>query len=186
MSKYLVAGLGNPGPKYQGTRHNVGFMALDAFAERHDLAASKRKFDGWFGDFRVLGDRVLLLKPLTMMNRSGKSVRQAAAYNNVEADQIIVIHDDIDLELAQIRVKIGGSAGGHNGLSDIISRTGSSDFIRIRFGIGRPENGSVTNHVLGRFTPEQFQEVEKSMNIVCDTIETIVTKGPQEAQNRFN
>jgi PTH1 family peptidyl-tRNA hydrolase len=104
----------------------------------------------------------------------------------VEADQIIVIHDDIDLELAQIRVKIGGSAGGHNGLSDIISRTGSSDFIRIRFGIGRPENGSVTNHVLGRFTPEQFQEVEKSMNIVCDTIETIVTKGPQEAQNRFN
>lgn len=186
MSRYLVAGLGNPGRKYRGTRHNIGFMVLDRLAERHRLRLSENKFDGQFDSGRLGGEKAYVLKPQTYMNRSGESVGKAARYHEIPADHVVVIHDDVDLELGRLAVKIGGGHGGHNGLKSVADQLGSKGFLRVRCGVGRPEHGSVTDFVLGKFEGGEQPVVERVVELACDAVETILRDGPDEAQNQFN
>lgn len=183
---YLLVGLGNPGPKYDATRHNVGFMALDRLAERHSLALTQQKFHGRYATGFCRSQKVCLLEPDTFMNLSGKSVVAASQFYSVEPDKIVVLHDELDIELGTVRVKIGGGHGGHNGLRDIAAKLGTKDFLRIRLGIGRPEHGDVTNHVLSRFRPDEESEVSEMLDTACDAIEMLLEKGAVAAQNEFN
>jgi peptidyl-tRNA hydrolase, PTH1 family len=186
MSRFLIVGLGNPGPKYERTRHNVGFMALERLARRHRLSLSSQKFDGRT-DTGLIGDqKVVLLEPLTFMNRSGKSVAAAANFYGLADEHIVVIHDEIDLPVGRLRVKSGGGHGGHNGLRDIVAKLGSRDFIRLRLGVGRPEHGDVTNHVLGPFSSDDEREVDELLETACDAVEVVIQEGVSAAQNRFN
>ncbi|MGM0555067.1 MAG: aminoacyl-tRNA hydrolase [Myxococcota bacterium] len=186
MSRYLIAGLGNPGTKYAGTRHNIGFMAVDRLAERHRMSLGTEKFDGRF-DTGVIGrEKVALLEPQTFMNRSGRSVQAAASFYDVPTDQIIVVHDEIDLDVGQLRLKAGGGHGGHNGLRDIAQKLGTKDFLRVRLGVGRPEHGDVTNHVLGQFQRDEQPLVDDLIERGCDAIELLLSDGLARAQNRFH
>lgn len=183
---HLIVGLGNPGAKYDATRHNVGFMALDRLAERHNIALTQQKFHGRYATGFCGAEKVCLLQPDTFMNLSGKSVVAAAQFYSVEPESIVVLHDDLDIEPGKIRVKIGGGHGGHNGLRDIASRLGTKDFLRVRLGIGRPEHGDVTNYVLGRFRPDEEHDVVEMLETACDAIESILENGAPAAQNEFN
>ncbi len=186
MSRYLIVGLGNPGSKYARTRHNIGFMALERLAERHRMALATEKFDARYATGRVANEMVVLLEPQTFMNRSGKAVVAAAHFYDVDPARIIVVHDDIDLALGTIRVKSGGGHGGHNGLRDIVAQLGSREFLRVRLGIGRPEHGDVTNHVLGTFGRDEQDDVAELVETACDAVETLLREGLDAAQNRFN
>lgn len=157
---WLVVGLGNPGSEYALTRHNIGFMAVDALAGR---ASFTSKFHGEMAAATIEGEKVLLLKPQTFMNRSGKSVQAAMAFYKIPPEQVIVLHDEIDLPLGKLRIKRGGGANGHNGLKDIDQLIGDG-YWRIRLGVGRPEGQApVHDYVLGRFTPAQMSDVEKML-----------------------
>lgn len=186
VSRRLIVGLGNPGRKYEGTRHNIGFEVLRRLGDRYRLTLTQKKFSGVFATGSVAGQDVVLLEPHTYMNKSGKSVQAACQFYNVDASDLIVLHDDIDLSPGTVRIKDGGGHGGHNGLRDIISRIGGRDFVRIRLGVGRPEHGDVTNHVLGRFSGEERDLAAEMVEEGCDAIETVLTDGVGQAQNRFH
>jgi len=186
VSRTLIAGLGNPGRKYQGTRHNIGFRTLDQLAGRYRLDVTQSKFDGLYTTGRIAGADVLLLKPQTFMNKSGKSVQAARDYYGISAGDTIVLHDDIDLEVGQLKVKSGGGHGGHNGLRDIVQKTGDRDFVRIRLGVGRPEHGNVRNYVLSSFDSGQQADVDELVEIGCDAVETVLSDGVARAQNLFH
>ncbi|MGY5339124.1 aminoacyl-tRNA hydrolase [Levilactobacillus spicheri] len=151
----MIVGLGNIGPQYDGTRHNTGFMVVDAFAQAHQLTLDTRKFDARFGTGMVNGEKVLVVKPTTFMNESGRAVHPLMDYFKIDLDDVIVVHDDMDLPLGRIRLRDHGSAGGHNGIKSIIAHVGSQDFDRIRVGIARPQQHSVVDYVLGKFTTDQ-------------------------------
>ncbi len=186
MSRKLIVGLGNPGRKYAGTRHNIGFRLLDELAARARLSVNQSKFDGLYTTGVIAGEDVVLLKPQTFMNKSGKSVLAARQFYDIAVEDTIVLHDEIDLEAGVLRLKDGGGHGGHNGLRDIISRTGERDFIRVRLGIGRPEHGNVTAHVLGRFAGDEEDDVAELVVDGCDAVEILLTDGVSAAQNRFH
>ena len=186
VSRRLIVGLGNPGRKYEGTRHNIGFDVLRRLGERYRLSLTQKKFSGVFTTGSVAGEDVVLVEPHTFMNKSGKSVQAARQFYSVDAEDLIVLHDEIDLEPGTIRIKEGGGHGGHNGLRDIISRTGDRDFVRIRLGVGRPEHGDVTNHVLSRFSGSERDLIAEMVEDACDAIETVLTDGVSQAQNRFH
>jgi PTH1 family peptidyl-tRNA hydrolase len=184
--RHLIVGLGNPGPKYEATRHNVGFMALDRLADRHGIPLTQTKFHGRYATGLVGSASVALLQPQTYMNLSGKAVVAASGFFRTEPSDIVVVHDEVDLELGTVKVKIGGGHGGHNGLRDIIAKTGSKDFVRIRVGIGRPQKGDVTNHVLGPFRKNEVDELDQVLDVAADAIEVVLDRGPEAAQNEFN
>lgn len=186
MSSFLLVGLGNPGPKYAATRHNVGFMAVDRIGDIHRIQLTQQKFHGRYGSGIICDQKVVLLEPDTFMNLSGKSVLAAAQFFQIEPERVVVFHDEIDLDPGVTRVKIGGGHGGHNGLRDIIAKWGSRDFIRVRIGVGRPEHGDVTNWVLGPFRNDQVDELDDQLDVVARIAETIVKDGPEAAQNEFN
>lgn len=186
MSDLLLVGLGNPGPKYAATRHNVGFMAVDRLGDRNRIELTQQKFHGRYGSGIVRDQKVVLLEPETFMNLSGKSVGAAAHFYGLEPERIIVLHDEIDLDFGSLRVKVGGGHGGHNGLRDIIDKLGSREFVRVRIGVGRPEHGDVTNWVLGTFSEEECAELDDVLDVVADAVETIMSDGVEAAQNRFN
>nr|WP_230470042.1 aminoacyl-tRNA hydrolase [Lujinxingia vulgaris] len=186
VSRTLIVGLGNPGPKYEGTRHNIGFAAVDALAQRYQMTVTQSKFHGVYTTGIIGGHDVALLKPLTFMNLSGKSVAPALNFFNVTPDRLIVLHDELDVELGQMKIKEGGGHGGHNGLRDIVAKTGTREFIRLRLGIGRPEHGDVTNHVLGRFRPDETVAVDRLLDDACDAVEVVLKEGVAAAQNRFH
>jgi PTH1 family peptidyl-tRNA hydrolase len=186
MSRYLIVGLGNPGTKYAGTRHNIGFVAVDELARRHRMSMSSEKFDGLFDTGRIGHEKVALLEPQTFMNRSGRSVQAAASFYDIPADRIVVVHDEIDLDVGTLRLKEGGGHGGHNGLRDIVQKLGTKDFLRIRLGVGRPEHGDVTNHVLGAFQKDEKASVDEMVTQCCDAIEVLLSDGLARAQNRFH
>lgn len=183
----IIIGLGNPTDKYAGTRHNMGFGVIDELAERHGIRVNTNRHRALCGTGSIAGEKVLLAKPLTYMNASGESVRPIYDYFKVEVGDIIIIYDDINLDVGQIRVRGKGSAGGHNGMKSIIGNLGSSDFPRVRVGVGaKPARMDLAAYVLSRFPAEELPEVRESIGRAADAVETLVSDGVEEAMNRFN
>jgi peptidyl-tRNA hydrolase, PTH1 family len=182
----LVAGLGNPGPRYERDRHNVGWMVVDELARRRD-ASFKSKFSGRVGETRIDDRRLALLKPETYMNESGRSISAAARYYKVAPEDVLVVHDDVDLELGRLQARAGGGLAGHNGLRSIAQALGTSEFLRLRIGVGRPGRGDhrdVAAYVLAPFELHEDREVIVSR--AADAVEAVVVEGIEEAQRRFN
>lgn len=190
---HLVVGLGNPGRKYEKNRHNVGFMVVDHLARTHGLADFKEKFSGvWTkGEISVGNARhpVALLKPGTFMNLSGDCVQPAAAFLKVEAPNVIVVHDELDLAWRDVRLKVAGGHAGHNGLRSMIERLGTPDFVRVRVGIGRPPpgfKGDVADYVLQSFDAMETAELPEVIDRACAAVEAVVAKGVQAAMNALH
>jgi PTH1 family peptidyl-tRNA hydrolase len=184
-NKYLIVGLGNPGKEYALTRHNIGFMVIDELIR--DLNLSLR--GGFNGDYAVsdiFNKRVYFLKPQTYMNLSGDSVSAIANYFKIETDNILVVHDDIDMEFGKFKLKKGGSSGGHNGIRSIITCLGSGDFIRAKCGIGKPEKRSGRNYVLSKFENDEMVLLSDFLRLAKDAIICYLKCGLKEAMNSFN
>jgi PTH1 family peptidyl-tRNA hydrolase len=165
----LFVGLGNPGERYARQRHNVGFMALDRIAGRHRAAAWRRRFQGELGEVELEGERVLLLKPMTFMNDSGRSVAEAARFHKIPLAEIVAFHDELDLAPFKVRVKLGGGVAGHNGLRSLDAWLGGRDFRRVRIGIGHPgHKDRVTGHVLGDFAKAEREPLEALLDAVAE------------------
>ena len=184
---YLIVGLGNPGKKYSGTRHNVGYMVIDRLSRRWGVDVDKQKFDGLVGSARLGGEQVTLLKPETFMNRSGFSVRAAMDFYKLEPKDLVIVYDDMALPVGQLRLRQQGSAGGHNGLADILSHAGTEQVGRIRVGIGSPPPmiGAV-DHVLGQFRSDERTNIETAIDQAADAVEVILNDGWSRAMERFN
>lgn len=183
----LIVGLGNPGESYQGTRHNIGFQALDSLAETHHVSFTESKWQAKTAKGTLWGQPVILAKPETYMNESGRAVGQIASYYRISPQDIIVLHDDLDLALARIKVVCSRGAGGHNGILSLITHLGSRDFVRIRLGIGRPDpTMPVKNFVLARFLPEEQSIVHNQMGTIHQIIRLILEKGPLLAMSMIN
>lgn len=174
---FLVVGLGNPGAEYDKTRHNVGFMAIDAVHDCYRFGTYKSKFDGLIAEGKIDGEKVFLLKPQTFMNLSGNSVLKAASFYKILPQNVIVIHDDMDLPVGKIKAKIGGGAGGHNGLKSIDAAI-TPNYNRIRLGVGHPQGTgeAVVNHVLSRFSKADFALIEKNIELIS-TLLPVLVKG---------
>ena len=183
----LIVGLGNPGKKYHGTRHNIGFEVLAFLAQRYDIGRPKAKFNAEVAETSINNQKAILLSPLTFMNLSGQSVRAAVDFYKLPLTDILVICDDINLDAGRLRFRPGGSAGGQNGLKDIINRLGSQEFGRLRVGVGRPPpQWDVADFVLGKFPDAQIGEMEISVARAADAVEVWVAEGIQPAMNKFN
>lgn len=185
---YIIVGLGNPDRKYVNTRHNIGFEVIDAIAEKNDIALGEKKHKAVIGKGMVAGQKAVLVKPITYMNLSGESVRSVIDFYKVdEKSELIVISDDISLDVGQIRIRKRGSAGGHNGLKNIILNLGHDSFIRVRMGVGdKPPKLDLADYVLGRFLPEEREAVTESVRNAALAIETVITEGPDAAMNKYN
>lgn len=182
----LVAGLGNPGPRHERDRHNVGWMVVDELARRRD-ASFKSKFNGRLAETRLEGHRLALLKPETYMNESGRSIAAAAGYFKVPVENVLVVHDEVDLELGRLQARAGGGLAGHNGLRSIAQLLGGPDFLRLRVGVGRPGRGDhrdVADFVLSPFEPHEDRD--GIVQLAADAVEMVVSEGLEEAQRRFN
>lgn len=184
---HLVAGLGNPGSAYERTRHNAGFLAVDALAGHYDFDIGRNKFDAIFGRGLVEGVPVVLVKPMAFMNRSGPPIQQISHYFKIPSQDILVVHDDIDLSFGRLKIKQKGGHGGHKGVRSMMDALGSGDFTRLRIGIGRPEvRKGVTGHVLGQFDIEEEPALERIVQTAREAVVTILCKGTKEGMNRFN
>lgn len=190
----LIVGLGNPEPKYDKTRHNIGFAAIDAISSSWQISLSEnRKFQGMFGEGRgPQGDKVRLLKPLTYMNASGQAIRAATDWFKIPPESVLIIYDDMDLPLGKIRLRLSGSAGGHNGMKSAIAHLSTQNFPRLRIGIGRPkdtpkgEDSSAISFVLGRFSPNETQSISEVLQLVVAAVELSLKQGVEKAMNRYN
>lgn len=186
MGKHLVVGLGNPGRAYAQHRHNVGFMVLDEVARRGGAAFSQTRFGGRFATADIAGRPAALLQPETWMNNSGRAVARAAGFYDTAAEDVVVVHDDLDLPYGRVRVKLGGGHGGHNGLRSIVADLGSPDFLRVRVGIGRPPRGDATAHVLSPFDADERAALPLVVDRASDAVEALVQVGFTAAANEFN
>ncbi|MDD9940736.1 MAG: aminoacyl-tRNA hydrolase [Myxococcales bacterium] len=182
----LVVGLGNPGARYAGNRHNVGFMVVDRLCERHGVGAMRSKFKGEFAKGTVRGRDLLLLKPHTFMNLSGEAVRAAMTFFKLTPTQVLVVHDELDLPFGSVRLKVGGGTAGHNGLKSIQSHCGGPGFMRLRLGIGRPKGGPVQRHVLSDFSSAESTELENVLQSATAVLEDVLEFGIQAAMNRHH
>ena len=183
----IIVGLGNPGRKYERTRHNAGFMAADALARSLRFDLDQEKYHAILGRGRTGNDEVVILKPQTFMNESGRSVAAAVRYTSAVPGDLIVIHDELDLPLGMVRVKIGGGHGGHNGLRSIMEHLGVVDFIRVRIGVGRPPVGmDAAAYVLSPFLAEERLMAEEAINKAAEATVAIIAEGQAKAMNRFN
>ena len=183
----LIVGLGNPGVKYQLSRHNMGFLVLDQFASRYDISLNQRGFDSCFGKGRVDDHTVFLAKPQTYMNLSGIAVSKLLNYFKLEQQDLIVIHDDLDLPFECVRIKSRGGHAGHKGLLSIIQILGDQNFVRLRLGIGKPAIKTMTeDYVLQSFSKSEMEKLSHINNIGSDALTKIITMGAQSAMNDFN
>ena len=189
----LIVGLGNPGTKYAGNRHNIGFMCVDRFAQDNSLTFT-RSSRAKIAEGRIAGHDIVLAKPQTFMNNSGVSVSGLVRKFKVKIENLIVIHDDLDLPLGRIRIRLGGSSAGHKGINSIVQYIGNQEFIRVRIGIGRPngqetaQNGEdeVISHVLGDFTAEEQELMQQVIPCVSEALQCLLTTGLTEAMNKYN
>ena len=182
----LIAGLGNPGREYEHDRHNVGWMVVDELARRHE-GSFKSKFNGRLAEMRIAGHRVALLEPETYMNESGRSIAAAARYFKVSPDELLVVHDDVDLDVGRLQARLGGGLAGHNGLRSIAQALGTPEFLRLRIGVGRPERGDrrdVADYVLSPF--EADEDAQGLVSRSADAVELLLSEGLTATQQRFN
>lgn len=185
---WLIVGLGNPGKEYTNTRHNCGFRAIDVLAEKLSCKVDKSKFQGMYGQTTYAGKKLFLLKPLTYMNLSGRSILQLSAYYNIPPTRIIVLFDDISLEPGRLRIRADGSAGGHNGIKSIIQELGSQEFPRVKIGVGAKPNPQqdLADWVLSGFQPAELKALNSALPHAADAALCIIEKGVPEAANRYN
>lgn len=182
---FLIVGLGNPGREYNNTRHNIGFDAIDVIADKYNIEVSRIKFKGVYGEGFVNGEKVILLKPTTYMNLSGESVREVMDFYKLSEEDILIIYDDVSLDVGRIRIREKGSAGGHNGIKSIIANIGTDVFPRIKVGVGKPQ-GDLVKHVLGTFSKEDREDLNKVLEAVAMASETIIKDDAKEAMNKYN
>lgn len=183
----IIAGLGNPGAEYAHTKHNVGFMLVDALAEELGIDAWREKFNALVAEGRIGAEKVLLVKPLTYMNESGRALAPLLDWYKLAPEELIVVHDDMDIAVGTIRLRRKGSAGGHNGIKSLLAHIGSQEFSRVRIGIGRPLPGwTVVRHVLAPFSAEDGPKVHEAIAYLLPAVECIVTDGIDMAMNRYN
>ena len=184
----LIVGLGNPGQQYERTRHNAGFLFIDAIARSHGInLKSENKFHGQVGKGRIDGQEVWLLKPMTFMNKSGQGISALARFYKIDAENILIAHDELDLPPGTVRLKKGGGHGGHNGLRDTVAQLGTRDFMRLRLGIGHPGHASqVTGYVLGKASISDQQLIEETIDKALDNLSLIVSGDLQKAMNQLH
>src|SRR3954471_15945757 len=183
----LIVGLGNIGRKYEHTRHNVGFNVIELVAKRNGASSPKEKFDGSTAEITIGSERALLLQPHTLMNRSGQSVQAAMAFYQLPLSDLLIVCDDFNLPLGKLRFRTQGSAGGQNGLADIIKRLGTKEFSRLRLGIGPvPDNWDAADFVLGRFGPSDRTMIDEAIDRAAEAVECWATNGASNAMNQFN
>ena len=185
---YLIVGLGNPGRQYEATRHNMGFDTVDCLIEKHNVPQGGVKFNAMYGKGIIGGDKAILMKPLSFMNLSGGPVRDMVNFFKIDPEkELIVISDDIDLEPGQLRLRKQGSAGGHNGLKDVIQKLGTQNFVRIKIGVGaKPQGWDLADHVLSRFPDSERKLVDEAIREAADAVEKIIAQGPDAAMNEYN
>jgi PTH1 family peptidyl-tRNA hydrolase len=184
---YLVAGLGNPGQNYEHTRHNAGFMVIDALADQYRMQVQRTKFKVIYGRGTIEGVDTILAKPQAYMNRSGLPIRQLADYFRIQREAMIIVHDDIDLAFERLKIKEKGGDGGHKGIRSLIQAFGSGEFARLRVGVGRSQTtADVVDHVLGSFSRNEQSALDDILHRSVQAIATILSKGTQEAMNRYN
>ena len=185
---YLVVGLGNPGKQYEATRHNMGFDTIDVLVERHKIPQGGVKFNAMYGSGFIGGEKVIFMKPLSFMNLSGGPVQEMAAYFKIDPEsELIIIQDDIDLEPGQLRIRKQGSAGGHNGLKDIIGRLGTQKFMRVKVGVGeKPKNWDLADYVLSPFTKDERPLVNLAIEHAAKAIEQMLNGDVDAAMNEYN
>ncbi len=186
--QWLLVCLGNPGKEYENTRHNIGFMAADELARREGVKVNKLRYRALTGEVRAGGQRVLVLKPQTYMNLSGEAVKLAGGFYKIPPDHVLVVSDDVALPLGKLRIRAGGSAGGHNGLKNIIAHLGTEQFPRIRVGVGAPEHPEfeMIDWVIGKFSQQERKLADEAVKRAVDAALCVMEQGVQEAQNRFN
>jgi PTH1 family peptidyl-tRNA hydrolase len=185
----LIVGLGNPGRGYSNNRHNIGFVCLNHFARSQGVKFDRKQGQARIGTGKIAGNEAVLAKPQTYVNRSGESVSRLVQRFNISLDELVIIHDDLDLPLAKIRISHGSSSGGHKGIESIITELGSQDFIRVRIGIGRPPEASeeeIIKYVLSDFTPEQKRAITPVIPRVSEALLCLLTEGLTPAMNKFN
>lgn len=183
----LIVGLGNPGDRYRNTRHNVGFEVLDRIAARFGSEFLREKHRGQYAEVRIADRKVILLKPMTYMNLSGESVAKAARNNVNDPGEVLVVYDDVDLPLGKIRLRTGGSGGGHNGMRNVIERLGTQDVPRLRVGVGtETTRGERIDHVLGKFHPDERTVIDEALDRAADACVCCVEEGLETAMNKFN
>ena len=185
---FIIAGLGNPGAKYEMTRHNAGFLAIDLLAVKEDLKINKLKFHSLIGDIKIGDSKCLVMKPQTFMNSSGEAIGEAAKFYKIPPENVIVISDDISLDVGKIRIRRKGSAGGHNGLKSIIAHLGSEDFTRIKVGVGKKPSADydLVDWVLGRFPKELESDLKTALENAVSAIPYIVKGDTDQAMNLYN
>ena len=186
--EYLIVGLGNPGMQYENSRHNAGFITLDHIAAEEQIQVTRFKFKAYIGDGTIAGKRCLLLKPQTYMNKSGEAVEAAMQFYKFDMEHVIVIFDDISLAPGKLRIRRKGSAGGHNGIKNIIELTGSEDFARIKMGVGAKPNKSMdlADWVLSKFKPDERKALDEAAANACECVKLMVQGRTDEAMNKYN
>ena len=185
---WLIVGLGNPGPKYEMTRHNAGFLMLDAIAEHFNIEVRRVKFKGLYGKGTIAGQSAVLLKPSTFMNLSGQSVTEAMSFFHIPPERTLIVFDDISLDVGRTRIRLKGSAGGHNGLKNIIYLLGRDDFARVKLGVGEKPHPDydLADWVLSRFTNDEMKTLKTVSENVTDAVELLLSGAPDKAMNRYN
>ena len=186
MSTKLIVGLGNPGPKYSWTRHNAGFIVLDRFAHLTGIPVAKKNFSGLYGEGSFRGNRILLLKPQTFMNLSGRSVAEALRFHKLELSDLLIIHDDLDIPFGQIKFKEDGGHGGHNGLRSLHQVLGSGSYPRLRVGIGRPAHGDMADYVLTSFGRDEAAGLPQLVDGIVDALEMFLVEGLPKTMSIYN
>lgn len=186
--EYLIAGLGNPGLQYEGTRHNAGYMVVDKLGEKLGFDIKRMKFKSLCGDVSIGGKHCVVLKPTTYMNNSGQAIAEAMNFYKLDIDHVIIVYDDISLEPGRLRIRRKGSDGGHNGIKSIIHLTGEDTFPRIKMGVGKKPHPKydLADWVLGHFSDEDKEKMDKAAENACEALELMVSGKTDEAMNKFN
>lgn len=182
---FLIVGLGNPGKEYDGTRHNIGFAAIDYIADKYNIELNRIKFKGVFGEGLINGKKVILLKPTTYMNLSGESIREVINFYKISNEEVIVIYDDISLEVGRLRIREKGSHGGHNGIKSIIANMGTDIFPRVKIGVGAPK-GNLVSHVLGKFNNDEVEILRETIKASSEAVSIMLKSDTKEAMNKLN
>ena len=186
--EFIIAGLGNPGREYEYSRHNTGFLCVDVLCNKYHVTPDRFKYNALTVTARIAGHACLIMRPQTFMNNSGVSIREAASFYQIPPERIIVIYDDISLPTGVLRIRLKGSAGGHNGIKSIISHLGTEEFPRLKLGVGerRDPDEDLKDHVLGRFSKEDLETMKKTMERAVAAVELMVEGKPEEAMNKYN